>query len=1713
MSITHKNNRKGYAKLVRATSFLLSLLIMFSMLFVGGVDSIKASAEENVPFWKGLRITIDFSDVASWWNNDGCITGITWWNDDEHQKKLKILDVDDSLVTFEFIEDCKNFILIRTTPGSYNSSEKYYEIGSWVSGVTVKNQYPTYNSLEGSTLKITGSNSASWIGEIPAPSATNTKTVYFKDMTGYVTNIEAAFLNDSNDSESQNADIFKDSEESGLFRATVEYDPVAFPDGFSQVQFTAYDNNGQSVKTAPVTIDNNYNTYYFGATESAENAGLADEHKDFCYWYNLVLSNILNEKILYFSDEDFPLISDVDNQPTIQIGYNGEPKTLERTGSMYRYSFDGPDSDAISKKEIITITYNGKKYHFLWFDAVNNNKVTLLEGIAYVNGQYILEEETIRIYFDATLSKLQYYMSEIEKDKGTSGCNYNMPSSESGRIECCWYDDGEKSVTMTRDLTNPEIYYVDIPGSARDKDIYFKNEGCTEEQGKRGARTRSYSIPVGLTNPCFYADSSDPVIYNQHSNKIGDYRDGYWGGLNRIRDAEYGKTINDNGKECDVVDIKQSKFQRRADALYVDTTFYDYYTDYELNGNNRDDYPLDFGVNAGNRYITWYPYRQFNQALSEYYRKNNVSNALYEGHFQPNQFGYFSFGDIKDNLNLYQYGIDNSRNNYDLFMCNNNSNYNIAGAPVNVKSVVQKLASDKLSNNDIKLSDGVSMPFFNKEFIEGDNSKNTKLGEVYDSVLFPFTKKEVNNDGIEYWYFNAKDTTLAMRQDRDTNQYYLDGTPGVTKDWSRNKESDGSDHTSGHGFFPFNEGSNKDNAGTYNYGYGMKLEFKFRLTEDGKVTNSEGKEVPIEFNFTGDDDVWVYVDGNLALDMGGAHAAASGKIDFSQMKATVAEPGVKKSGNNSNPTSESTFEIVGSNTDEHTLVMYYMERGMWESNLEVSFNFPDSNEFQVEKKVDAENVNEIFKPDELFNNVTFAFDMKNLITHYGETPADGYDNVKDVKKFAENFDNYTSPNQDSGISVEKLPNKYNQTNVIQWSSTNSLENISGDELNTARENRLIKIKSDNGYSSSDSTFDYLRFMVYLESETNDSDDENAITNLDLTKMYLRLKDSSGKEVSDYLNSSLLLSVPELAGNQWGQVRVLLDEFIGNSGVDKNKITEISFQYDDAVTLYLNDFVFQPETALPPISGFTKKQSEMPSYGTAETGELSNVVGAIYSTNTNKVRTVGNDGQVYLSNNEIATFTDQFRRGSYIYLNESKTTAQNDLFSTKWTLYEVDSAGNYSPVRTNVKSDYLVNEQNLLLENIIADYIYDNRTELALPALPTGALVGEDVNIDDNKYSKVNQPDSDGNPTGKQPDGGEKTIVFRSYSTPNEIVSNNTKLKVTYTNTVNVGSLTIKKDVAEGSLPLGDDTKYQFYVKFSNVGGMALEEDPIYYGSEGSGTDLSQVLPITLKAGESHTIQGIPVGTEFEIHEVDPTNETYLKKVERKRGNESKATDITNDIENGTLKGNSTHYIEGIIKSIDGSGVSRSYTFYNYKGSRFIDYTVKKQWYAPDGTTLITPDDGTAITLKLQSTTSQNPVEGDWSDVADRAVTLEYANGGVECTSGSEYGTLKSNSEWTFTFTNLDEENSENEIIRYRVVEVTDGLAQYGYHLGHEDHNWDERTSTIQNIKNVQILPNAGTRPVINFALIGAITLILSLIAFHIYRKVHRNAIYSAKGGE
>ena len=294
----------------------------------------------------------------------------------------------------------------------------------------------------------------------------------------------------------------------------------------------------------------------------------------------------------------------------------------------------------------------------------------------------------------------------------------------------------------------------------------------------------------------------------------------------------------------------------------------------------------------------WVTFRQFDQALSDYYQsdiKQTVLYPIYTGHFQPNEMeGDKHFSEVASALNLY--GWDNK---YNTFMAVNNSYIDINGnknlANPNNKDdknnyvfTFQGLVSDTLNKdgNPTLYKTDLAEPHFNKAFLEGDNSKNAVLGKVYENVDFPFTKEDVFKNGVSYWHYESNDKSLFLKQKAGTADQYFLQQPATTvvenKMVSANAQnlnsSSGSSGT--YGFFPFNEKSTVTHANTYNYGFGAKLQFDFTLTDDGKVLGNNGKEVPIQFFFSGDDDVWVYIDNELALDVGGAHGEASGLLEF-----------------------------------------------------------------------------------------------------------------------------------------------------------------------------------------------------------------------------------------------------------------------------------------------------------------------------------------------------------------------------------------------------------------------------------------------------------------------------------------------------------------------------------------------------------------------------------------------------------------------------------------------------------------------------------------------------------------------------------------------------------------------------------------------------------------------------------------------------------------
>lgn len=1212
------------------------------------------------------------------------------------------------------------------------------------------------------------------------------------------------------------------------------------------------------------------------------------------------------------------------------------------------------------------------------------------------------------VYFDATFSDMSYKNDDAK-------ITYGMPDAK-GNLWCYMTsDDGSKpAITsqMARDRTS-EIWYADVPQGYTQ--IRFASwEVAGTNTANNGTDTALLTIP-DLSKPCFYADTSDDVIYQ------GGNRGGYWDELGAVRDVEKGKK-GENGETKSIVDLESKTFKPQSNTKYISTTLYDYYTDYELNGNNRNTYSSN-EVNKQRSYVT---FEQFDRALSNYYKqyadinKKPINYPLYTGHFQPNIWDN-AFSRIAPNLKLY--GWSESGDDYWRFIAVNNSAHaldkNHSGE--HYKDTFQGLVGNQMVNGMPVMAGTTDLaePHFNEAFLTGTNAEKAVLGKVYKDVSFPFTQKPVftQTEGdleskAQYWYFDSNERSLYLKQDTaNSSKYYLEateknnkkdssGNPIYTDDNSQNRGSDNSTEDNknnnqprGFGFFPFNQkmGTENRNVNKYNYGFGAKLQFDFTLTDDGQVQvgNNPNDKVPIKFFFSGDDDVWVYIDGQLVLDVGGAHGKASGLLEFGKTtdgKANTVTPYVSsnKAGgatyttNVNNKTvyfngSPVTFTKQGKIVDKddqtkeftldkgttHTLTMFYMERGMWESNMAVAFNFPDHNELQVEKKVDVTGVNDLFK-DSFQNQKIFTFNIKNLATHY-KAKETSYTEGKIQKLPEEAYTGAQKPSDTfaSLTYASEPPDKKDGDLAVLWSATMD------DPTSAHREQRRGTLPLDSSINIKD--FRYLTFDVYVEGETTDT--------CALGNLYVELLDDQGNQ-KGCINSKGLQSsdvygaATGLHPGQWYTIRLLLNS-LETTGTFNNQLKSIKVGDNFARKIYLRNFTFRSAPKEQPKSGFTTEQYDIPDYGSATSGKLENAKYAVFSSDRGNGDVVDEDGQFLLQDGETVTFKDQFRRGSYIALQEQ---VDPNLYDTFWTVYENDApVTNVSGASERVMTDTKITS----LENVKGTAPKDGRTEQVID--------GTDKNGDPitNEYSNISMKPKD------------NTLVFRSYSGTAD-KDELTKLKVVFTNKVKTGKLIIRK-YAAGKESLLNET-FTFTVKFSDVGGQGLGVDipeqkyPCEVKTQAGGKEYGEV-----------EIDGIPVGTRFVVSE-DAHADTNLQLVTITGGKDCAITEDGKRVRGSVVE--------------DDANVATA-TFFN-TSRQLIDLEVTKQWQKQDGTTNIPNKElPAAIYLKLQRTTTPN-IESNWENVTSDSVELKWGYDG-----------------WVTKFTGLDKFDVKDDPhvnYTYRVLE-------------------------------------------------------------------------------
>lgn len=494
--------------------------------------------------------------------------------------------------------------------------------------------------------------------------------------------------------------------------------------------------------------------------------------------------------------------------------------------------------------------------------------------------------------------------------------------------------------------TNPFIKTIDISGATGDTEFYLSTDGSFKEskylsvqapdkQSKAEYKTvyvsnddwksltkvyatfdynDAYEGTVELTKDTKDTKVSGSVVFsgkipagallrfhpNEHNlngaSSATSYPtdSGYDGSGYSDNTATYVKTARGEGwtkfSEIDNVNygaVVENSFKDNPNIVGVDATYFDYWSDMEqANG-----YLQCQG--SDNMYNHWYQFDNFNKYISDIAldHQSDWKYPLYFGNMYKGGGHYDTFKTHAEKLT----NINDFNDNY--YYAVNNSN-GMAWGDGNYNQSLQGLMYNTLdSKGNLQVANGVKAPYFDAEALSTAKYNDAKVNDakvanVYKSS-FPF-RATTDSDGVTTYEFTSKNATdniyFTWNGLTPTKINYGAGEQfGVHDELS--KFAGGQD---GYGVFPFNNTQNtsagKGTNCNLNYGFGVRLDIDFRVPKDGMLADNK----PVTFDFTGDDDLWVYIgedptgaNAELALDLGGDHKEASGSINFNTMKATA----------------------------------------------------------------------------------------------------------------------------------------------------------------------------------------------------------------------------------------------------------------------------------------------------------------------------------------------------------------------------------------------------------------------------------------------------------------------------------------------------------------------------------------------------------------------------------------------------------------------------------------------------------------------------------------------------------------------------------------------------------------------------------------------------------------------------------------------------------
>lgn len=883
--------------------------------------------------------------------------------------------------------------------------------------------------------------------------------------------------------------------------------------------------------------------------------------------------------------------------------------------------------------------------------------------------------------------------------------------------------------------------------------------------------------------------------------------------------------------------VTTPKNNSSQEIISFDSTFYNYKYDNEIYHNRRDQGAqscYDGGV---------VPFGAFDTQLSNYYQNNNVKVGIYTGNF----YNYYG-GLVSKKIEFPGYW-------YFRWSAN------IANRHVPYDAVCQNIVSDSLKDFDVSdyasgtlmsaTSSGgtVNMPYFDAEFLS-QKVNGVTIGEKKEHISFPFRKVTSGSKKGYYEFDSEKDVVRFNTSSTNQLDYYYD---------SQKVYCAASDKAQ---FFPYNNtngqgklASNSTEQKNLDYGFGVRFNIPFRLSDDG---TKDGK--PMVFEFRGDDDVWVFLDGKLVLDLGGDHEPVTGTIDFSdaggggekKIKTTVSEVAYAKGSTNASDTvmsdkilesdtyvksnvSTTVDNITKGPNTEHVLTIFYMERGMFESNFHMSFNFvpapinatptPAPTATPEPQKVSTSSLkiqNKLIMTDNKGDSIINpAFQQ----TVYNMTEDDVF------RYSIANKGTTADQVEDSGIQYPsgKLTVRQNQktTNkdksylsfgtepkVRIYFDLNKSKNLASTDYNQSKKWKGEQPYIDVNGGKNISMIKYTKNIFYYDVTINQK-----IKFSDGTE---ECKTHGGVWISTSSDGKIF-ECTALADN--GTLSGKFSESAEYPGIkDKNVLYSEGLPYQDAGSTPAP--TFSPSTSTE-FSNVSNTSYELKESYLAPTADANATAPKILSNSASTAGITDANGEFNLFYDDSATFKNQFAKNSRMKVEQQENLLQPSRYSGKIT-------------ETSDPDDVL--------------------TKFVTPS-PTAKI----RKASDYYYTTV---------TAASISGSKATSIDVTYDNQfnytNDSANDDLNITENFTNTIKTGSLTIAKEL-KGNADENNQYSYVYTVSFSNVFGDNSSEAEYtgtydLYAVDGTKTTKNITTGITLHPGQKAVISGIPVGTKYKIEE-------------------------------------------------------------------------------------------------------------------------------------------------------------------------------------------------------------------------------------------------------